>query len=97
MKALQKNKFTLLAIVVFFIVIFFYNTFVKENKVMVEEGSEAAQTVGADLLALSDELRQVTLNTELFSTKLYLALTDFSTPLPPQPVGRTNPFDLFGR
>jgi hypothetical protein len=97
MKALQKNKFTILAIVIFFVVIFFYNSFIKENQVIVEEGSEAAQAIGADLLALSDELRQVNLGTELFTTKLYLALTDFSNPIPPQPIGRANPFDLLGR
>lgn len=97
MKALQKNKFTILAIVIFLIVIFFYNTFIKENQVIVEEGNEVAQAIGADLLALSEELRQVSLETELFTTKLYMALTDFSNPIPPQPIGRTNPFDLLGR
>jgi hypothetical protein len=97
MKAFQKNKFTILAIVIFMVVIFFYNTFIKESQVIVEEGSEEAQAIGADLLALSDELREVNLGTELFASKLYLALTDFGNPVPPQPIGRTNPFDLLGR
>lgn len=52
---------------------------------------------GADLLEISDKLSSANLNKEVFSNQSYQKLTDFSTGIPSQPIGRKNPFDPIGR
>lgn len=96
MKSLEKHKVTIIAIIVFIAAIYLYNTFLKGESIVTPDDG-AAQTVGADLIALTDKLRSVTLNAELFSSPLYKALNDFSVSIPEQPIGRTNPFEIIGR
>ena len=57
----------------------------------------ASSSVGADLLALLDKLDGAVLDTTLFTSPSYLLLEDFSTTIPTETTGRSNPFDLIGR
>lgn len=57
----------------------------------------SASSVGDDLLKIFGELQKVTLDQAIFSAPDYLLLTDFSTSIPPQTTGRSNPFDIIGR
>jgi hypothetical protein len=96
LKSLEKNKISIIAIILFIVAIMLYNTFLKGETIAVPD-DQAAQAVGVDLLAIADKLRTVSLNSEIFSSPLYKALNDFSVLIPEQPIGRTNPFDLIGR
>lgn len=58
---------------------------------------ESALSIGEDLIELSDQLSRAQLSQALFSTPGYKYLTDFTAPIPEQPLGRSNPFQVIGR
>ncbi len=96
MKTLAKNKSMLAVIALFILMIFLYNLFFKPETVSIPSALSAS-SVGDDLLKIHRTLQGVTLDQTLFSARGYLFLTDFSTNIPPQTVGRSNPFDIIGR
>lgn len=59
--------------------------------------NESALSIGKDLIELSDQLARAQLSQALFSTPGYRYLTDFTAPIPQQPLGRSNPFEIIGR
>lgn len=93
---LQKNKNLIIAIVVILLAFWAYNTFFKSEG-LVTSDNIAADEVGSDVLDLSASLQSVTLDQSLFASPLYKHLIDFSLPIPSQPSGRVNPFDIIGR
>ena|SRR3989344_3491319 len=99
MGALVKNRTTIQIIGGFIILMFIYNIFFKSEGELsdLSTGASSPSTLGADLLKISTDLSKASLSQQLFSKSGYLYLRDFSTPLPQQPVGRTNPFDIIGR
>ena len=94
MKTIKRYKSSLLALAIFLAVIVGYNSFLKSD---IAVTGEAAQGVGRDLVATFSVLQSVTLDDDLFSLPAYRALVDQSTPLLPEPAGRSNPFDFIGR
>jgi hypothetical protein len=96
MKALQNNKSLVIAIVVFIVAILVYNLFLQPTQTAINE-SVATQGVGNDVVSLYQSLQSATLDQSLFSSPTYRGLVDFSVTIPPQPVGRTNPFDIIGQ
>jgi hypothetical protein len=96
MKSLEKNKGTLIAIVVFVLVIVVYNTFLKPGQITLPSEAEAV-SVGDDLLKMADQIMSVNIDKSLFNDPNYVYLTDFSAEIPQDPVGRPNPFNVIGR
>ncbi len=96
MKSLEKNKGTIIALILFALVMVFYQVFFKAEEAVVDQGASAA-AVGNDIIALGRSLDDVTLDLTLFNSPLYRALVDFSPNLVPQPVGRSHPFDPVGK
>ena len=47
---------------------------------------------GPDLLSTLSNLKAVTLDPSLFSDPVFVSLVDFGVTIPPEPVGRSNPF-----
>jgi hypothetical protein len=58
---------------------------------------EAEEVRDENLVEIADELSGIIFRQDLFSTPGYKALVDFSAPLPAEPAGRTNPFEVIGR
>lgn len=56
-----------------------------------------AQVVGADLIALLEELQSVRFDSSFFRSPAFTGLSDYSIDLGVQPQGRNNPFDAIGR
>lgn len=52
--------------------------------------------VEGDLLTTLRELKSLKLDDSIFADNVFLRLTDFSQPLTPQPIGRSNPFAPLG-
>jgi hypothetical protein len=48
--------------------------------------------VGSDVLALLNEISGLNIDTSFFRTQVYQSLTDFTVTIPPEPVGKSNPF-----
>jgi len=96
MKSLEKNKGTLIAIVIFVLVIVVYNMFIKPGQISLPSEVEAV-SVGEDLLKMAEQISAVNLDRSIFSDPNYLYLTDFSAQVPEDPIGRPNPFNVIGR
>ena len=96
MKTLVANKGILVAVAVFVVVIFLYNTFFKPETITVPS-ELAASSIGNDLLKMHDELQRVSFDQSIFSSPSYLLLTDFSVDIPQQITGRPNPFNIIGQ
>ena len=89
------SKLILSLLALFTVGMFMYNSFMGSDTVMPVDLTSS--TIGNDLLELRNELQQVTLERDLFSDNKFLELADFSTVIPNQPTGRTNPFNVIGR
>ncbi len=100
MKALQKNKSIVIAIILFLVAIYVYKTFFVVDPLLQDDSGITAEAlgvdVGSDLVALNASLQAVTLDTSLFGTPAYKTLIDFSSELGEQPTGRRNPFAIIG-
>ena len=83
----------IVTILVVVVAIFLYKTLIKSSK----EDVQTERRVGADIVDLSNSLKSVTLDPEIFSSPLYKRLVDFSIEIPRQDIGRRNPFDQIGR
>lgn len=55
-----------------------------------------AENVGRDLLATLLQLKSLDLDETLFQNPIFQSLRDFGVPIPPQPLGRPNPFAPLG-
>lgn len=62
----------------------------------VAPAASADAVVGQDLLAALALLKTIQLDTSIFSDPLFKSLSDWGKKIPPQPVGRRNPFAPFG-
>ncbi len=96
MKSLEHNKTTVLALILFVGVIMVYNFFLKPSADSIQKSIVTAG-VGNDVVSLYKSLETATLDQGLFTSTSYRALVDFSVPIPSQPTGRTNPFDIIGQ
>lgn len=98
MNALAKNKKVLGVVGVVVLALLVYLLFLKSDSAVIDEfGATGGPSVGADLIELSDKLSKVTLNPQVFNGPTFKSLRDFTLPIPPQPLGRKNPFDVIGR
>ena len=75
---------------------FLYNSFFSSDDIVLEQ-NPAQAAAAAELIKMSKDLESVNFKQDLFVSPGYRLLTDFSTPIPPEPSGRSNPFDLIGR
>jgi hypothetical protein len=59
-------------------------------------GTSATPQVGADVLALLNRINSLKIDTDIFDSLVYQSLEDYEVDIPPQPVGRENPFAPIG-
>ncbi|MDO8620027.1 MAG: hypothetical protein Q7R64_01610 [bacterium] len=67
-----------------------------EGPITVLSTSPLDATLGRDLLSALATLKSTKLDTSVFSDPVFLSLKDFSVEILPQPIGRRNPFAVFG-
>lgn len=60
------------------------------------EDSTLDGTIGRDLLLTLSRLRSTKLDVSIFEDPVFSSLKDFGVEIAPQPVGRRNPFAVFG-
>ncbi|MEX0919314.1 MAG: hypothetical protein WDZ64_01010 [Parcubacteria group bacterium] len=95
MDIIRKNKGIILGLIIFSVAFFGYNTFLKSDGAFVLETPSSSGT-GAELLKISQDLKEATLSQELFSSPRFIMLVDFTATVPLTSVGRSNPFNLIG-
>lgn len=91
-----KNKWILIAVAVFIMVMLSYNFFSKSETVSLPDESSTV-VIGEDVIKIFKQLQDITLDQSLFSSAGYLLLKDFSNSVPQQATGRPNPFNVIGR
>ena len=57
----------------------------------------ATAAVGASVLNILNSVSSINIDTSFFQTPAYQSLVDYSIAVPPQPVGRANPFAPVGQ
>lgn len=81
--------------------VYFVNTKDSDNKTLdvkkpgllgESAGGAGSQLIGADVLSLLNRINSLKIDTSIFSSLIYQSLVDFSVEIPPQNVGRPNPF-----
>ena len=95
-KSLTKNKPLILTVLLLVFLFVVYNNFFKSDTTSFIVDPKV-KVIGADIVKTYADLQAVNLDSSLFSTPAYTNLIDFSSEIPDQSVGRTNPFDLLGR
>lgn len=59
--------------------------------------SGSSPIVGADVLSILQSVSSIKIDTSFFSSPVYQSLVDYSIQVPPQPVGRPDPFAPVGQ
>ena len=94
MNTLYQNRKSVIAIVVLLLAFFFGSMlFAPDSSAPVAEVADP----GEDLLSVAQELSNINFDQGLFQKPGYRSLVDWSAPIPAQPTGRTNPFEIIGR
>lgn len=95
----HKNKFIIAAVLVvaFYVYSAFFKTDSNAPLVVTNTSPTLAQfQAGKDVLSLLVDLKSLSFNEELFQNKAFQSLSDWSTPIPSEPKGRSNPFAPLG-
>jgi len=91
MKTLESHKGMVITIVLFLVVIVAYNMFAPSATTVAPD--LVTSGAGAEVVSLYSSLQSINFDQSLFNSPGYQALSDFSTPLPTEAIGRNNPFD----
>ena len=101
----SSNKNTIIIGVVIVVVLFggwyFYSkgsSSASTSQLISSSPNNTAQgAVGADVLSILNNVSSINIDANFFQTPAYQSLVDYSIAVPPQPVGRNNPFAPVGQ
>ena len=91
----KKSTITIIAIIIVAVIAYFYYTGTQTSP---DAGSSLStvsandQAVGAQVLALLNQIQSLKIDTSLFKDPTYLTLRDYTVAIPSVPVGRDDPF-----
>ncbi len=77
-------------------VLYVYFNYFRDDSSAPLTSSADSSVASPDLLATLSDLHTITLDSGIFSDPVFLSLTDFGVEIPPQNVGRHNPFAPIG-
>jgi hypothetical protein len=84
-------------LILVFIVYSMFFTKKDENDVLkTSVAKTSAEIVGSEILNALNQIESLELDRSIFSSPIYQSLKDRSQAIPPEPVGKTNPFDPIG-
>ncbi len=91
---MKKTSIILIIIVVVGAFIYFYLNGNSNNNSALLQGSspELSDNISMEVLALLNQIQSLKIDSAMFSEPVYRTLVDYSVPIPPQDIGRTNPF-----
>ena len=94
-------KNIIIGVIVLVVIVVGYNYFTAPSSTSTTDltatgqGTETAP-VGSDLISLLDQMKQISIDTSIFSRPSYVSLQDFGQTISPQPQGRNDPFAPIG-
>jgi len=99
MEFFNKHKIIviLIVIVLAFVVYSFFFAGEEEELLDVTTAENAVSAADQGLIVLLQQLQGLKLEESLFSSDIFMSLTDFGQDIAPQPVGRDNPFAPLGQ
>ena len=92
MNFITKNKGMLGGIVVAVLCAMLYLTFFQSGSAPALSSTDQTSPVSQDLLVALQNLHTIALDNGIFSDPVFVSLTDFGVTIPPENVGRRNPF-----
>jgi hypothetical protein len=92
------NKNTIIIIIGLIVVALGYffmkgGSTVDDSALLQGDVSVMSDNSGAQVLALLNQINAIEIDPSIFNSAVYRTLRDFSVPIPPQNVGRPNPFE----
>lgn len=96
MNILKQNKFAILGGLLLCIGLFYYFSGGSDTSQPLVASTGEADPTTAGLLATLSNLQTIELDNSIFNDPVFLSLTDFGVIIPPQDVGRRNPFAPIG-
>ncbi|MEI8327937.1 MAG: hypothetical protein WCG02_02260 [Candidatus Taylorbacteria bacterium] len=94
-KTSKKTIIIIAAIIIVAIIGYFYymgGQTVSSSTLEISKDTTDAQVAGQRVLGLLNQIRQLRIDTKLFEDPMYRTLMDYTVDVPPQEVGRLNPF-----
>jgi len=92
----KTNLAILLVIVIIFVVYYMNFGGASDQSLTSKTTSSAANQIGQQFVSSLFQLKGLSLDGKIFTDADFLSLKDLSTPIPPQPVKRNNPFAQIG-
>ena len=92
MNFIRKNLSWVIVIAVCAVAWILYQNYFSGPSGSVLTSSNDSAAAGSDLLSVLGNLKSVNLDPSVFSDPVFLSLVDFGINIPPEPVGRHNPF-----
>jgi hypothetical protein len=71
---------------------YFYGASAPAASPLVQSSSADSEAVGSQVLTLLNQIQSLNIDTSIFSDPGFLTLRDYSVAIPPENVGRANPF-----
>jgi hypothetical protein len=88
----NKNKMLLGGIVVAVILVWVYFTYFSGSSEALLSETQSASPVSQELLVTLSNLHTLRLDETIFQDPVFVSLSDFGVTIPPETVGRRNPF-----
>lgn len=79
-----------------FIYSFFSKPKSSENLLVSTNQVTQSQVVGNEIISALNQIQTLNLNNDIFSDPVFRSLVDRSSPIPGEPVGKSNPFSSIG-
>lgn len=91
------KKLTVILIIILVLASFVYfymkgNELSKNSSLLEGSTPDVSNNVGAEVLALLNQVKLIKIDSTIFESPVYKTLVDYTVEVPPQPVGRPNPF-----
>ncbi len=90
-----KSSLIIVAIIVIALIAYFYykgNGSSSNSTSLLTQTSTDSSIIGSQILGLLNQIQSLRIDASLFADPGYQTLRDFSVAIPPENVGRTNPF-----
>lgn len=91
------QKALVIGSVIFLLAYLGYNLFTSPPDLSLEEGLDSPVTSSQDILVLIDKIKNVSFDTSIFTSDLFVGLVDFTVAVFPEAHGRANPFAPIGQ
>lgn len=97
MDFLKKNRNAIGGLVAVALALYVYLNYFAPQGGSDLSATPAGEDIGGDLLVTLGSLHTITLDNSIFKRPDFTSLSDFGTPIAPQPFGRRNPFAPVGK